>query len=143
MSRPGKPARSGVGRTRAVHDALESLIRHPGITARPDYEPFTFAPDQTTGLIRVTTADTGRFHALLRAVTDEGGFDPGAVFERLLDAEMTAMHANTKVAKRSPAEVRRRLAQRVNPYLYLGNKSADVLNAFDKVLEVRPPAAAG
>lgn len=141
MSRPGKPARSGVGRTRAVSDALASLNRNPDILARPDYEPFSFVQDDATGLVRVTTADTGRFHAMLRAVTDEGGFDPGAVFERLLEAEIAEMHANPKVARRSPAEVRRRLAQRVNPYLYLGNKPADVLAAFDKVLEVRPPAA--
>lgn len=128
-----------MGRTRAVLDALASLARHPDTREREDFQPFTFAHDHASGLVRVTTDDPSRFHAMLRAVAQEGGFGPGAVFDRLLEAELAEMHANTKVARRSPAEVRRRLSHSVDPNLYLGSTPADVLTAFDKVLEVRPP----
>ena len=138
MRGTGPPARSGIGRMRAVLDALASLSRNPDIRAREDFEAFTAKADNATLRVVVTTRDPARFHALLRAVAAEGGFGPGAVFERLLDAELAEQKANTKVASRSPAEVRRRLAQSVNPYLHLGSKPAEVLTAFDKVLEGRP-----
>lgn len=128
---------------RAVVDALDSLSRHPEVRAREDYQDFTAEADHGTQRVVVTTADPARFHALLRAVAAEGGFGPGAVFERLLEAELAAQKANTRMASRSPAEVRRRLSHTVNPYLHLGSKPAEVLNAFDKVLEVRPEGAGG
>lgn len=136
MRGTGPPARSGIGRQRAVLDALNSLSGHPEIKAREDYQPFSAQPGEG-GRVLVTTTDPLRFHALLRDVTAAGGFAPGAVFDRLLDAELLAMKANTKTANRTPAEVRRRLANHVNPYLHLGTKPQDILNAFDQVLEIR------
>ncbi|CAN5163656.1 hypothetical protein BH23ACT9_BH23ACT9_35500 [soil metagenome] len=136
MRGTGPPARSGIGRQRAVLDALNSLSRHPDIKAREDYQPFSAQPWEA-GRVLVTTTDPARFHALLRDVTSAGGFGPGEVFERLMDAEMMAMKADTKTANRTPAEVRRRLAKQVNPYLHLGTKPEDILNAFDQVLEIR------
>ena len=133
---PGPPARSGVGRTRAVLDAMESLRRHPETVARDDYEPFTATPDHASGRVVITTADPARFSAMLERLVHEGAFAPGTVFERLLDAELAAQ-ASGRAAKRTPAEVRRRLAQTVNPYLHLGNRVEEVRTAFDKVLEVR------
>lgn len=115
---------------------MQSLLRHPDTLAREDFQPFTATADQVTGRVVITTADPARFSALLEAILAEGGFAPGTVFERLLEAEMAAQ-ARGKAARRTPAEVRRRLAQTVNPYLHLGMRPDEVRNAFDRVLEVR------
>jgi hypothetical protein len=130
MRGPGPPA-TGHSLVRAVDDALRSLSAHPEVRAREDYEPFTAAADHEAGRVIVVTAAPGRFSALLDAMTVEGGFAPGAVFERLVDATMLQRRKG-----RTPAQVRREVAERTNPFLHLGNRTDEIRNAFDKIVVV-------